>query len=87
MLINALSALMIPINLNTMFYTHGENSPTKTVYISYHMETHTHTHKHTHTHTMTVVEEEKESSHVRNGPDQRLLTLSLLASYCLKAEH
>ena len=51
MLINALSALMIPINLNTMFYTHGENSPTKTVYISYYMETHTHTNTHTHTHT------------------------------------
>ena len=61
MLINALSALMIHINLNTMFCTHVENSPTKTFYISCYMETHTHTHTnthtqaHTHTHTLTPV--------------------------------
>ena len=52
-LINALRAYMIHINLNAIFYTHIEHSPTKTLYI-YYMETHTHTH--THTHTMTVVE-------------------------------
>ena len=34
-LINALSAQMIHINLNMIFYTHVEHSPTKTVYIKY----------------------------------------------------
>ena len=34
-LINALSAHMIHINLNMIFYTHGEHSPTKTIYIKY----------------------------------------------------
>ena len=38
MLINALSAHMIHINLNMIFYTHVEHSPTKTIYIK-----HTHT--------------------------------------------
>ena len=52
--INALSAHMIHINLNLIFYTHVEHSPTKTIYIIYYMEkqtltTHTHTHTHTHT--------------------------------------
>ena len=28
-LVNALSAHMIPVNLNTIFYTHVEHSPTK----------------------------------------------------------
>ena len=32
-LINALSAHMIHINLNMIFYTHVEHSPTKTIYI------------------------------------------------------
>ena len=36
-LINALSAHMIHINLNMIFYTHVKHSPTKTIY------THTHT--------------------------------------------
>ena len=40
-LINALSAHTIHINLNTLFYTHVEHSPTKTIYIRYYMETHT----------------------------------------------
>jgi len=31
-LINALSAHMIHINLNMIFYTHVEHSPTKTIY-------------------------------------------------------
>ena len=35
---------MIHINLNTIFYTHVEHSPTKTICIRYYMETHTHTH-------------------------------------------
>ena len=43
-LINALSAHMIHINLNMIFYTHVEHSPTKTIYIKYYMEKHTHTH-------------------------------------------
>ena len=34
-LINALSAHMIHINLYTIFYTHAEHSPTKTIYIKY----------------------------------------------------
>ena len=46
-LINALSAHANHINLNTIFYTHVEHSPTKTIYIRYCMETHTHTHTHT----------------------------------------
>ena len=33
-LINALSAHMIHINLNMIFYTHVEHSSTKTIYIS-----------------------------------------------------
>ena len=34
-LINALSAHMIHINLDMIFYTHVEHSPTKTIYIKY----------------------------------------------------
>ena len=34
-LINALSAHMIHINLNMIFYTHVKHSPTKTIYIKY----------------------------------------------------
>ena len=41
-LMNALSAHMIHIGPNTIFYTHVEHSPTKTIYIRYYMETHTH---------------------------------------------
>ena len=68
-LINALSAHMIHINLNMIFYTQVEHSPTKTIDIKYykikikkrttshttHKHTHTHTHntQHTHTHTHT----------------------------------
>ena len=61
-LVNALSAHMIHINLNTIFYTHVEHSPTKTIYIKYYTEkqtnkhthyTHTHTHTRTRTHTHT----------------------------------
>ena len=40
-LINALSAHIIHINLNTIFYTYVEDSPTKTNYIRHYMETHT----------------------------------------------
>ena len=56
-LINTLSAHMIHINLNMVFYTHVEHSPTKTIYIKYYTKTkqqksttNTHTHTHTHTH-------------------------------------
>ena len=63
-LINALSTNIMYINLNTIFCTHVEDSPTKTIYIRHYMDTHTHTHicvcarthTHTHTHTMTVAE-------------------------------
>ena len=34
-LINALSAHLIYINLNMIFYTHVKHSPTKTIYIKY----------------------------------------------------
>ena len=37
-LISALSAHMIHINLNAIFYTHIEHSPTKTIYTKYHTE-------------------------------------------------
>ena len=60
-LTNALSAHMIHINLNMIFYTHVEHSPTKTIYIKnyYYIKTkqtkthykHTHTHACTHAHT------------------------------------
>ena len=62
-LINALSAHITHINLNMIFYTHVEHSPTKTVYIKYYfkktkktLQTHTHTYTHTHTHALTVAE-------------------------------
>ena len=55
-LISAVSAHMIHINLNMIFCTHAEHSPTKTIYIKYYtkqktnknaLQTHTHTHTHT----------------------------------------
>ena len=59
-LINALSAHAIHINLNTIFYTHVEHSPTKTIYIKYYTKTNTekthYKHIHTHTHRVTVAE-------------------------------
>ena len=57
-LTNTLSAHMIHINLNMIFCTHVEHSPTKTIYIKYYkkiifkaLQTHIHTHTHTHTHS------------------------------------
>ena len=64
-LIITLSAHMMHINLNMVFYTHVEHSPTKTIYIKYYKNktknkqkrtTNKHTHTHTHTHTLTVAE-------------------------------
>ena len=53
-LINALSAHVIYINLNMIFYTHVEHSPTKTIYIKYYTKKKKKKeHKHTHTHTHT----------------------------------
>ena len=52
--VNALRAHMIHINLNTIFYTHVEHSPTKTISIKYSVEKHAHTHTHTHTLTHTL---------------------------------
>ena len=45
-LINALNAHMIHIiiNLNMLFYTHVEHSPTKTIYIKYYTKTKQKTH-------------------------------------------
>ena len=53
-LITALSAHITHINLNTIFYTYAEDSPTKTIYIRHYMERHTHTHTHTHTHQSLI---------------------------------
>ena len=53
-LINALSAHMIHINLNMIFYTHVEHSPTKTIYI-FKKKKKKKTH-YKHTHTLTVAE-------------------------------
>ena len=52
--INALSAHMIHVDLNTIFCTCVEHSPT-VLYMEMHarMHSHTHTHTHTHTHIMT----------------------------------
>ena len=55
-LINALSTHMIHINLNMIFYTHVEHSPTKTIYIKYYTKNKKTPHTHTHTHTLTVAE-------------------------------
>ena len=38
-LINDLNAYMMHVNLNMMFYTHVEHSPTKTIYIKYYTKT------------------------------------------------
>ena len=54
-LINALSAHMMQINLNMIFYTHVEHSPTKTVYIKYYTKQKQRT-TNTQTHTMTVAD-------------------------------
>ena len=48
---HALSAHMIHINLNMIFYTHVEHSPTKTIYIKYYKNINA-----LHTHTLTVAE-------------------------------
>ena len=56
-LINALSAHMIHINTNMIFYTHVEHCPIKTIYIKYYKkykQRSTNTYKPTH--TMTVAE-------------------------------
>ena len=47
-LIKALSAQVIHINQNMMFYAHVEHSPNKTIYIKYYMEKRTCTHAYTH---------------------------------------
>ena len=63
--LNALSAHMVHINLNMIFYTHVEHSPTKTIYIQYYTKNkknkktttthykHTHTRTHARTHART----------------------------------
>ena len=53
-LVNALSA-----HVNTIFYTHVERSPTKTIYIKYYMEN-TRTHTHTHTTMLHVADVNKQ---------------------------
>ena len=53
--LNALSAHMIDINLNMIFYTHVEHSPIKNnLNKILYGNTHTHTHTHTYTHTHTL---------------------------------
>ena len=51
----ALSAHMIHINLNMIFYTHVEHSPTKTIYIKYYKKNKKNALQ-TRTHTLTVAE-------------------------------
>ena len=55
-LINALSAHVIHINLNMIFYTHVEHSPTKTIDIKYYKTTTTTKTHYKHRHTLTVAE-------------------------------
>ena len=56
-LINALSTHMIHINLNMIFYTHVEHSPTYKVLLLYLKNNNKNAlHTHTHTHTLTVAE-------------------------------
>ena len=55
-LLNALSAHMIRINLNMIFYTHVKHSPTKTIYIKYYKIKIKICATNTHTHTLTVAE-------------------------------
>ena len=59
-LINALSAHMIHINLNMIFYTHVEHSPSKTVSIKYYME-------HTCTHAPAMVQPNSAKGHHLGG--------------------
>ena len=50
-LINTPSAHMIHINLDMIFHTHVEHSPTETIYIKYYTKQKNALHTHTHTHT------------------------------------
>ena len=43
---------MIHINLNMVFYTHVEHSPTKTIYIKYYIKINKKCTTHTRTHTL-----------------------------------
>ena len=43
-LMNVLSVHMIHLNLNIIFYTHVEHSPTKIIYMKYYTEKQTNTH-------------------------------------------
>ena len=52
-LTNVLRTREVHINLNAIFYTHVELSPTETIYTKQYMETHTHTHTHARTHART----------------------------------
>ena len=52
-LIKALIARIMHICLNTIFYTHLEHSPTKTIYVRYYLETYMHACTHAHPHTPT----------------------------------
>ena len=45
-LINTLNTRIIHINLSTIFYTHIEDSPTKTIFLKHYVETHARTHTH-----------------------------------------
>ena len=62
-LINALRAHRIHINLSTIFYTHVEDSPTKTIYTRHYMQAHTHMHARTHTYTDEIIREPKDKTH------------------------
>ena len=51
-LVNTRSAHMIHTNLNMIFYTHVEHSPTKTIYIKYYTKTNKKHYKRIHTHRL-----------------------------------
>jgi len=61
--INALSAHMIHINLNMIFYTHVEHSPTKTIDIKYYKNTTKTLHTHTTTTTTTTTKQKQKTLH------------------------
>ena len=61
---------MIHINLNMIFYTHVEHSPTKTIYIQYYTEKQANTRTtHTHTTTTTTTTTKTQNTHTHTHTD------------------
>ena len=70
--INALSAHMIHINLNMIFYSSVEHSPTKTIYVKYYMEEEKNTH---HTHTDCTVSYTMSYTHMYHTHHKKCIIL------------